>query len=183
MEELIVMAKTKTLDRAIDKLVKNYGDALTEAMRYASKKAREDIDFKAKSCLYEYYDNFQPGEGVPNIYERTGNLENAFIPYMEITHNTNSNKVKAHVGMGYHSLRLEGIYRGSEKWTPVDGWWVLDNYLKGIHPTTNGFYDPDLVEYIPIYDSVSPEEKMRGYLQDYIDTFDKNVWISFIKQL
>lgn len=173
----------KTLDKAIDKLLKNYNGALTTAMKDAAKKAREDIKFKAESCLYEYYDNFQPGKGEPNIYERTGSLLNAFVPYMEVTHNTNSHKVKAHVGMGYHPLRLEGLYSGSQKWTPVDGWWVLDNYLKGIHPTTDGSHEPGFVPYIPVYDSVSPEEKMAGYLQDYVNTFSKNVWISFIKQL
>ena len=155
-------ARVRGLDKAIDELFKNYEGALTEAMKYASEKARDDIEFKAKSCLYEYYDNFQPGTGEPNIYERTDSLVNAFIPYMEITRDANN--IIASVGMGYHASMLDGVYSGSEKWTPVDGSWVLDNYLKGIHPTTDG---SPLVgaPYIEVYDPVSPTQKMEEYLE------------------
>jgi hypothetical protein len=173
-------AKVRGLDEAIDELFKNYEGALTEAMKYASEIAKNDIDFKAKSCLYEYYDNFQPGEGEPNIYERTGHLEDAFIPYMNIE--CAGNNVEASVGMGYWAFMLDGVYSGSNNWTPVDGSWVLDNYLKGIHPTTDGSSYPG-APYIPVFDLVSPDTKMEKYLNDYTKTFNNNVLISFAKQL
>lgn len=168
-------AKVRGLDKAIDELFKNYEGALTKAMTYASEIARDDIDFKAKSCLYEYYENYEP-----NVYERTGHLEDAFVPYMNVKRIGEG--IEASVGMGYDASRLDGIYNGSAKWTPVDGSWVLDNYLKGIHPTTDGSFLPG-AEYIPIYDSVSPNTKMEKYLNEYTKTFNSNVLVSFVKQL
>ena len=173
-------AKVIGLDEAIDELFKNYEDALTTAMKYASKIAQDDIEFKAKSCLYEYYDNFQPGKGEPNIYERTDSLVNSFIPYMNVK--SVGNGVESSVGMGYDPSRLDGVYSGSAKWTPVDGWWVLDNYLNGIHPTTDGSFLPG-AEYIPVVDMISPTTKMEEYLENYNKTFSNNVLVSFSKQM
>lgn len=173
-------AKVRGLDKAIDELFKNYEGALIKAMTYASEIARDDIDFKAKSCLYEYYWNFQPETHEPNVYDRTGRLENSFVPYMNI--GRVGEGIEASVGMGYDASRLDGVYSGSAKWTPVDGSWVLDNYLKGIHPTTDGSFLPG-AEYIPIYDSISPDTKMEEYLNNYTTTFNNNVLVSFVKQL
>lgn len=173
-------AKVRGLDEAIDEVFKNYEKALTKAMKYAAEKAKDDIEFKAKSCLWEYYENFQPGKGEPNIYERTGQLENAFVPYMNVKSGTND--ITASVGMGYDSTKLEGIYYGSQKWRPVEGSWVLENYLAGIHPTTDGSPLPG-AEYIAVYDVVSPDTKMETYLNEYVKTFNNNVLISFAKQV
>lgn len=174
-------AKVRGLDEAIDELFKDYERASLKAMRYAAKIAKEDIDFKAKSCLYEYYENFQPGIGEPNIYNRTDSLINAFVPYMRIVKKTGK-AVGAEVGMGYWPFMLDGVYSGSKNWTPVDGSWVLDNYLKGIHPTTDGSTYQG-APYTPIFDSISPETKMEKYLDDYLTTFNNNVLTSFAKQI
>jgi hypothetical protein len=173
-------AKVRGLDEAIDELFKNYEGALTTAMKCASEIARDDIEFKAKSCLWEYYENFQPGTGEPNIYNRTGHLENAFIPYINVQHT--GKEIEASVGMGYWAFMLDGVYSGSNNWTPVEGSWVLDNYLKGIHPTTDGSSYPG-APYFPVFDPISPETKMEKYLNDYIKTFNNNVLTSFAKQL
>ena len=173
-------AKVRGLDEAIDEVFKNYEKALTKAMKYAAEKARDDIEFKAKSCLWEYYWNFQPTTHEPNIYERTGQLENAFVPYMSVKRVGDSIVVSA--GMGYDSTKLDGIYYGSKKWRPVDGSWVLNNYLKGIHPTTDGSSEPG-APYFAVVDEVSPETKMKTYLDDYIKTFNKNVFDSFFNQI
>ena len=170
-------ATVRNLDKAIDKLFKDYEIALTKAMRYSSEIAREDINFKAKWCLYEYYENYEP-----SVYERTGRLEDAFVPYMKVGRLKGGAGIGAVVGMGYDASKLEGVYSGSQKWTPVDGSWVLENYLQGIHPTTDGSILPG-AEYIPIYDSVSPDTKMEKYLNDYVKTFNENVLVSFAKQL
>ncbi len=172
--------KVRGLDEAINELFKDYEGALTEAMKYASEIAQDDIDFKAKSCLYEYYENFQPGKGEPNIYERTDSLVNSFVPYMGVKRV--GNNIEASVGMGYHPSVLDGVYSGSIKWTSVDGWWVLNNYLQGIHPTTDGSPLPG-AEYFPVYDPISPDTKMEKYLNDYTKTFNNNVLASFAKQL
>ena len=168
-------AEVRGLNEAIDEIFKNYEKALTKAMKYAAEIAKDDIEFKAKSCLWEYYDNFEP-----DVYERTGRLENAFIPYMDVKRV--GDEIIASAGMGYYSLMLEQIYSGSQKWTPVDGAWVLDNYLKGIHPVTDGSPLPG-AQYFEVYDMVSPTEKMETYLKDYTKTFNNNVLISFAKQV
>lgn len=172
--------KVRNLDKAIDKLFKNYENALTDAMKYASEIAKDDIDFKAKSCLYEYYDNFQPGKGEPNIYGRTDSLVSSFIPYMNVSRV--GNNVEASVGMGYWDFMLDGVYTGSQQWNPVEGSWVLDNYLKGIHPTTDGSTYKG-APYFEVVDPKSPTEKMESYLEDYVKTFNTNVLASFVKQL
>lgn len=175
-------AKVKGVSEAIDEVFKDYKGALAKAMKEASKIAKEDIEWKAKSCLYEYYENFQPGTGEPNWYERTGSLENSFIPYMRIGVAKNQPYIVASVGMGYWPFMLDGVYSGSNQWNPVDGEWVLENYLKGIHPTTDGSSYIG-APYLPVFDSVSPEEKMEKYLQEYVGTFRNNVLLSFVKQI
>lgn len=172
--------KVRNLDKAIDKLFKDYETALTKAMTYASEKAKDDIEFKAKSCLWEYYDNYEP-----NVYERTGTLEDAFVPYMNVKRVGEG--IEASVGMGYDASRLDGVYSGSQKWTPVDGSWVLQNYLLGIHPATNGAFTPGSVEYFEYWDvdvgDRPPIAKMEEYLNNYVRTFNDNVLVSFAKQL
>ena len=169
----------KGLDEAIDELFQNYEKALTEAMEYASKIAQDDIEFEAKSCLYQYYDNYSP-----NWYDRTGQLENSFVPYIELSHGSDS--VMASVGMGYDSSRLEGVYysNGVEAYQPFPGSKVLSNYLAGIHPGTNGYpIWADTLEDRSVKDASSPDSKMESYLNQYVKTFNTNVLKSFAQQL
>ena len=174
-------AKVRGLDEAVDELFKNYEGALVKAMKYASQIAKEDIKSKAMSCLDEYYESFQPGKGDPNSYERTFSLKNAFIPYQKLAKKAGK-AVGVEVGMGYWSFMLDGVYSGSKNWTPVEGDWVLDNYLKGIHPTTDGSTYVG-APYFEVIDAVSPTDKMGKYLEEYVTTFNNNVLISFANQL
>ena len=175
-------AKVRGINEAINEVFNDYKRALGRAMQDASKIAKDDIEFKAKSCLYEYYENFQPGVGEPNWYERTDSLVNSFVPYMHIGVAKSRPYIRASVGMGYWPFMLDGVYSGSNQWNPVDGEWVLENYLKGIHPTTDGSSYIG-APYLPVYDLVSPEKKMETYLQEYVETFRNNVLLSFVKQI
>lgn len=168
--------KVRGLDEALNELFADFEKSQTEAMKYAAKIAKDDIEEKAKSCLWEYYENYNP-----NSYDRTGNLESAFIPYMNV--GRVGNGVEASVGMGYWPFMLDGVYNdGSNQWRPVEGWWVLDNYLRGIHPATDGSGYIG-APYTPKFDDKSPDDKMEDYLKNYIDTFSNNVLISFAKQI
>lgn len=168
--------KVRGLDEALNELFADYERAQTEAMKCASKIAKEYIEEKAKSCLWEYYESYDP-----SIYDRYGHLERAFIPYMNVGRVGNS--VEASVGMGYWPFMLDGVYNdGSNQWRPVEGWWVLDNYLRGIHPTTDGSSFIG-APYTPVFDAQSPDDKMEKYLKDYVNTFNNNVLISFAKQI
>ena len=172
-------AKVKHLDEAIDRLFKRYESNLRKAMQTASDEAEFDIRLEAESCLARYYDNYDP-----NWYHRTESLIQAFVPYNDIS--KDKDRLVARVGMGYDPSRLEGLYNSNAsqktEFNPVDGSWILSNYLEGIHPTTNGYpLYADTLEYIPIRDAVSPNEHMNAFLQNYIKTFNSNVLKSFAK--
>ena len=87
------------------------------------------------------------------------------------------------VGVIYDPLRLEGVYNSeaSPQYQPVDGEYVLRNYLNGIHPRTNGY--PILADefiYDPKIDAESPNTTMQTYIEKYKDTFDQDVlwWLA-----
>lgn len=174
-------AKVKGLEEAIDSIFKRYNSNLKKAMEHAAKQAEEDINWEAKSCLYQYYENYDP-----NWYERTDSLIQAFVPYNKVT--TDKDGVKASVGIVYDPSRLEGVYKSnaSDKpfFNPVDSTWVLQNYLNGIHPRTNGYplYGDELI-YDPIVDLVSPDKRMKDYIENYKDTFDQNVLKWFARRV
>lgn len=170
--------KVRGLDEALNELFANYEKSLTEAMKYAAKEAKREIKLEAESCLEQYYLNYEP-----TSYRRTENLLDAFRPYMDVR--KVGSQIIADAGMGYWPIMLEGAYNdGSNQWRPVDGWWVLDNYLKGIHPATDGSSYIG-APYTPRFDGEdkSPNEIMRKYLEGYVDTFNNNVLISFAKQI
>ena len=177
------MAKTMTIEQAINKLMENYKSALEEAVEYASNKAVEDIYKYSMTCLEEYYDSYDP-----TSYNRTDSLWHAILPYSE-THNT-GDEIISRVGVEYNALVLESYiagnpaYVGSKKYGQVEASYVLDNYLEGIHPITNGESDADKVVYYEIRDPQSPTDKMEAYLNNYASTtFKKNMMVSFAKQI
>jgi hypothetical protein len=177
------MAKAKTLDQAIDELVENYSEALKEAVTYASGKAVEDIYRHSMTCLEEYYDSYDPLS-----YNRTDSLWHAIVPYHEM--HVKGDQIINRVGVEYNPFVLEKYiennpaYVGSKSYGTIDSWYVVDNYLEGIHPATNGASDPDKVLYYEIQDPKSPTEKMDEFLSKYAETtFNKNMMVSFAKQI
>lgn len=168
------MAKTKDLESAINELRENYRKVLRQAVQYATEEAEKDVHQRALSCLEEYYSNYEP-----NSYNRSDSLRHAFLPYKSVK--SNGHYLISTVGIEYNASALEAYapssYNASKKYDGrVDTEWVIDNYLEGIHPTTNGSKIPENVEYIPIYDSESPTQKMGDYLNSYAHTFSENVY-------
>lgn len=177
------MAKSRTIDELINELLKDYSNALTVAVEYATSKASEDIYKYSMSCLEEYYDNYEPTR-----YSRTDSLWHAILPYSEI--DSSGKGVLSRVGVEYNPFALEAYiqgnpaYIGSKAYGYIDSWYVVDNYLEGIHPATNGSDDPDKVVYYEIRDPKSPTEKMEEYLNRYASTtFKNNILVSFAKQI
>ena len=179
------MARTKDLKTAMKDLEKNYKEVLKEAVQYATKEAEKDIHKKALSCLEEYYANYDP-----TSYTRIDGLGHAFLPYKSVK--SDGSHIIGIAGVEYFSDMLDYMYQsGSEKYGAKrkangsldygrpDSAWVIDNYLDGIHPTTNGYpfaKGVSQVEYIPIYDAKSPTDKMSEYLDKYVNTFRDNVY-------
>lgn len=177
------MAKSQTIDELLDELLKNYDGVLTEAVNYASDKAVEDIYRYSMTCLEEYYENYDP-----TSYNRSDSLWHAILPYSEIYNN--GNNIISRVGVEYNPFILESYvsgnpdYIGSKSYGQVDGWYVLENYLNGIHPATNGSSDTDTVIYYENVDDESPTDKMEKYLNQYASTtFHNNIIVYFAKQI
>lgn len=150
----------KTFDKAIDELLENYESVIKDAVVYATDRVCEDVYRHAMSCLESYYESY-----IPNSYDRTDRLWQAILPYAEQPRKHGGYWWSV-VGVEYDSSKLDGIYRGSNKYGSPDGSWVLENYLKGIHPATNGATIPEFVEYYEITDDSipSPYNSMETYL-------------------
>ena len=153
------MGKAISIDEAINKIIDNYSANIRGAVEYASNKAIEDIYEYAFNCLDQYYENYDPVR-----YNRTDHLGDAILPYAEKIKQT-KNQITSTVGIQYDPTPLEGIYYGSEKYSPTDGWWILENYLKGVHPATNGGRTTESTLYYEIVDPVSPYSLMEQYLK------------------
>lgn len=176
----------KALSKAVDEILKDYKSAMTEAVRYAVKQAERDFMNRAYSCLEEYYNNFEP-----DVYERTETLRYAFLPYSNVKYG--KDKITGQVGVEYSADMLEQMmpapvysmtgqikhkgYYGSEKHQPVDAWWVLENYLLGLHP--DGGDDRESF----IVDDKSPNEKMNEFIEQYAATWDENVLAGLLAQV
>ena len=167
------MAKTNDFNATIKELKKNYKKVLMEAVQYATEEAQKDVHTKALSCLEEYYASYDP-----TSYIRSDSLEYAFLPYKYITQN--SDYIISAVGIEYNADLLAAYagtsYNASKKYGRVDANWVIDNYLDGIHPITDGSSIAGEAVYMEVIDPVSPTEKMDDYLEQYASTFTNNVY-------
>lgn len=173
------MAKTNDLNATIKELKKNYKEVLEEAVQYATEEARKDVHTKSLTCLEEYYASYDPSS-----YYRSDSLRHAFLPYMNIK--SNSTHIVSTVGIEYNTSLLTTYVVGSNNYgnreidsgkeiLPLEEW-IINNYLDGIHPTTDGSSIPGQAVYTAIYDAKSPTEKMDEYLTNYANTFSNNVY-------
>lgn len=204
----------KALDKAIEDLLKDEKNAMKKAIKFAVKQAKEDFRVKANSCLMEYYNEYSP-----KSYDRTHSLQHSFLPYEKIVDGDGS--IEGSVGIQYSASALDkyvyehqddyswerpdgswhGGYYGSRKdfFQPVDSNWVINNYLEGIHPTTENEYTEyedygrdgqkrmykQLVgsTYIPVKVGRSSNEKMQEFIDKYGEEFDQNVLLGIMAQL
>ena len=189
---MVVVANNKTLDQAVDELIKDYRSAAKKAAEYATKKIKEDIYIKSLEVLQKYYDSYTQISGEPKSYVRTNRLKDSFIPFSNVT--VHNNNIQCSVGVMYDYTRLDGYYYGSKKYQPAESEWIINNYLEGIHPTTNGsslskdfigplFDGQERAEYIPIKDQYSPTFRMEGYLEICKKRFGNYMMIAFMDKL
>jgi hypothetical protein len=175
---------------AIDEVLKDWKASMKEAVNSAVQEAQKDFMNKSLNCLQEYYNNHSP-----DVYDRTNTLRHAFLPYLDVKEKRD--KIVGSVGVQYDASILEqyigepvmymgrdGVprikhvgYYGSAKHQPVDAWWVLDNYLNGIHPDGSANEEDYIVDY------KSPNQKMDEYQKSYAKTFDENVLFGLLRQV
>ena len=96
-----------------------------------------ELKEKSDSLLAQYYKQYKPEQ-----YDRQENLQHAINPIAQGGLIKNRTKYQIRLGVEYDSAALDGLYHGSKKWKNVDGAYVLNNYLHGIHPYTDGSTEP-----------------------------------------
>lgn len=171
-------ATIKGLDKAIEEVYKNYKKSITKAAKEATMKAQSDIEIKAYSLLLDYYNEYPD----PNSYDRTYTLSQCFVPYGKTT--VKGDIISCEMGIIYDASKLEGQYEGSEIYTPTDPEWIIDNYLQGIHPRTDGSTAPGGGNYEneKLYGSSQPAWNMQTFLDGYWVVFQNNLRTSLAKQ-
>ena len=142
------MAKTRTIDDIVNDIVtKKYKPLLSEAVKHVAKQAEKDIYDKAVRVLIKYY----YGGYDPSSYDRTEALIHSIVPYsnIKLTGAGTDEFIECIVGVEYSPSALENYvgsvnkfaYDASSKYGQVDGEWIIENFLAGKHPRTNGSSD------------------------------------------
>ena len=85
------MAQNRTIDQAIDELVKDYKRVAEKAAKYSAKKMKDDIFSRSLKILQKYYDNYTGYTGQPKSYNRTYRLQDSFVPFSNVT--THNDKI------------------------------------------------------------------------------------------
>ena len=141
------MAKARTIDDIVNDIVtKKYKPLLKEAVEHVAKQAEKDIYNKAVNVLIKYY----YGGYDPSSYYRTGALIQSIVPFsnIKLTGSGKNEFVECTVGVEYSPQALENYlsgfeyaYQGSNKYGQPEAEWVIENFLAGKHPRTNGSRD------------------------------------------
>lgn len=167
------MGRDRTITDILQKQEKNYKKVLLKAVEQATDTACDDVYKFSMSVLDRYYENY-----TPSIYDRTYSLQMATVPIAEVK--DCGDTILSIFGVRYDADILESFaastyYGASNKYEQVDGNWVIENYLMGIHPATNGSSNPDKAVYVPWEDPISPDEYLKKYLGIYKKKFANNV--------
>jgi hypothetical protein len=162
LEEFGMADKFETqLNNAIEEVVKGYKKSARVAANFAAEKTANYIYDCELTCLQMYYDGFRP-----NSYQRTESLQNSFVKFSNVT--PWKHGLICDMGVKFDPDKLDGSYEASGKYrrnevsdaTPLNQW-IIDNYLEGRHPKTNG-------------SSIS-KEAIDSF--EYVNTVDTNWWM------
>lgn len=172
------MAKRYDDFNKVYKAVKqNAKRAAISAAKQTTKRIANDMHKEALKGLEYYYKNYDP-----DVYERTYNLKNAIRPYFKDT--STDKKINVEIGIVYDESYLE-TYK-SKSWRHQSGndwisreddgfdWdsgnngvpepdWILENFLRGIHPRTTVGY-----AYAPVQDPKSQIQIMNDFINDKV---------------
>lgn len=176
------MANKKAIKDALDDMLKDVDAVVAQVAKEASYKAKTDFEEKAKSVVDEYYAQYNPIR-----YKREHNLYNTYHAYGR------PNGTVINSGVWFQDDALFGVYssnsryhRSGNQWESidwinggpekgkqygvVDGNWVFDNFMKGIHPAWIGNKSKGYEDYSYHYADCSPTKLMDDFTDDYWDT-------------
>lgn len=173
------MAQNRTLDEAVDILFQDYKKAIKVAAQEATDKAKDDLYINAISCLVQYYDDY-----TPTSYNRTYNLINSFVPYSNPIKEGRDSYICV-AGVEFNPDLIDTTYSGSEIYTPTDATWIIDNFLNGIHPRTDGSREVGggNYEHEKYQGAFVPAYEMQKYIDRYYDVFDHNLRSALSRQV
>ena len=175
------MAKTleEAIDEAVDEMFKDYKKAFKSAAESATKQAKDDLYRNAVSCLVRYYDDYKP-----TSYDRTYSLMKSFVPYSNPV-SYNGDVLICSAGVIFDPSKIDGMYYGSEIYSPTDSEWIIDNFLAGIHPRTNGstVVGGGNYENEKKYGEFTPSTEMQKYIDRYDYVFYNNFKRSVSEQV
>ncbi len=162
------------------------------AAKNTAKKIAKDMYKEALDGLKYYYSQYDP-----DVYDRTYNLKNAIRPYYK--DQSDNKTVSIEIGIVYDALYLEAYYSNSPRHKSGDKWisrdddrfdwdggnngipdpeWILDNFLRGIHPkTTKGYF------YAPVTDPKSQIQIMNDFIDNKVqDLMDKYMDAALLRE-
>jgi hypothetical protein len=133
------------LNKAIDEIVKNYKNSAKVAAKFAADKVAEEIYQIELSALQQYYRLFEPSSynrlGNPNSPADGGGLVHSFVKFSNVKQSGDT--LICQMGVRLDPSKLAGFYDkqrgdGYASYNPPDAGWIIDNYMAGLHPTTDG---------------------------------------------
>jgi hypothetical protein len=176
------MAKSnfeKAIDKAINRVYKKYDEAMQKSVEEAIKQGKKDLKANAVSCLVLYYNDY-----TPTSYNRTYQLIDCIVPYSEPIVKTNDGYV-CDFGVDFDENRI--LYNGSSEYSPADSGWIIDNFLLGLHPRTNGLSEPGLSKEFYDFQFIQgthvPQDIMAKFIEGYKEIFYKNIHKNMSKQV
>lgn len=172
----------QSIDATFAAILKDCQAVAVEAVKNAAKKAQDDIMQEAQSYLQKYYTGYKP-----TSYRRTKYLKNAITPIFE--DNSAGNRFSFEVGVKYDANKLKNHYFSNSRFHESgDTWrsvtdhykfssdngipepeWIMENFLKGIHPITEFDEGKDQYVYKPKKDSVSTNSLMKNFFNKQLE--------------
>ena len=174
--------RSKTFEEAAQENINDFKRKMDQAIEKATEQAMININTHAHLCIEDYYSEY-----ITSSYHRSKTLHRSILPIFNIQ--KNSKGVLSTAGIEFDSWILEeyandpstgNAYTASKKYGMVDCDWVIENYLNGIHPRTDGSSIPGEAEYIPETFLPSPDEKMKKNLEECQKSFQSNLYKYFM---
>lgn len=146
-----------SIKEALAEVEKAYKSVALSSTQKVTNEVCQDMYKFAVTTIDQYYANYEPER-----YLRDYDLYNTLSPIAEVS--DLGNAIQCTVGVSFNGASVDGK-PGSRKYPDgASGTWIVENFLNGIHPTTNGARIPEYVLYIPISDSISANFLLNKYI-------------------
>lgn len=182
----------KNLEQAFNDVINNAVDIANDVVRSVGQKVQTDMYDKANKTLEAYYADY-----TPKVYRRTYSLKRAIKPYTQAM--SRGGLLTLEVGIEYDHSRLDGMYesnsyyhqqglvwrtrndsmfynRDTANGTPRP-YWILNNFLKGLHPITvvnEGLEEDGTIKreytYSPYQGSTKPLKLMEDFVNKELES-------------